>query len=287
MSETQNVKHINTLLHIDPEIKWNCDYFDNGQAELRVVRLWKDTTRPTVPLVFVPGWASTIFTWRYFLPRLLCYTSIFYFETREKSSSILCPSASFKVEDVARDVSDYLNKYYHKGTYNLIGASMGATYILECWAYLRNKPACVTLILPNIAVAVPSYLSALKYTPRRLSPYLKPFVSYLMVKFHLTPKEAEQQVGLFAAVNDGDADKLRRAGLGLGKYELDLNEIMKIDRPSLIIGASQDRLHNPDAVLKIHQSIFGSTYKDLNTFTNAHSSKSADLIINWMSSYNG
>ena len=276
------IKYIDALTEIDPHISYNAEYFHRRDASLRVIHLSNTNVDTDQKLIFMPGWASTIFTWRYFLSRMTRFASVYYIETREKSSSILSDHAVFNIDAMTDDLTYYLHTYHGSSNYLLAGASTGATIIIEAWRQLHQKPLRIALILPNKKIPIPSYIWFLKLVPRRLLPYLKPAAMFFMTNFRLSPKEVDQHSGMFAAVEDGNLHKLRASGLVLAKYSLLLSAGLQIDRPTLIIGAEQDRLHNANDIIDIQRSIPGSSYINLNSFTAAHSSKAADLVGRWI-----
>ncbi len=280
-------KFVDSLLHLDPEVRHDVTYFDSGEASLRLIRLWRGAVEPERIVVFVPGWASTLFTWRYFLTRLVATSTIHYFESREKASSVLANGARMDVPSLAADLVGYLNTRQGADDYLLVGASAGATLILQGWRQLRRKPRAVLLLLPNRRFPIPRHVGLLRLVPERLMRHIKPFAVHFMSSFRLTPREVEQHIGMFAAVNDANFVKLRASGLSLRSYLLDRRAGGAVDRPCLVIGASQDRLHNPEDVIEIQRSIPGSSYVDLRTFTAAHNSKAADLISRWIASHHG
>jgi pimeloyl-ACP methyl ester carboxylesterase len=259
-------------------------HFNNG-ASLCIVHLSSLGSKGAMEVVFMPGWASTIYTWRHFLARMLKYTSINYFESREKPSSVLSDNAKLTMEAAADDFASYVNANHSDKNYDLIGASMGATTIIEAWPALQQKPRTVTLILPNVRLPLPSSIRILKYVPEGLLGLFKPFVIYFVANFRLTPKEKDQHTGMIKAVESANLGKLRKSSIDLYTYCLSLEKCLAIDKPCLIIGAEKDRLHIASDILAIHKHTPGSTYHDMGSFTAAHSSRAAELINAWIVNY--
>lgn len=287
MTDSLPIEYIDSLLEIDPHICYDATYFSTRQASLRIIRLWNDNVRTDRILVFIPGWASTIFTWRYFLPKLLCFTSVYYLETREKASSILTNDAMFDVDVVVDDLVSYLDTKHSNNQYVLAGASMGATLVLQAWSKLRSKPSLLVLILPNKQFPAPPFIGFVKFFPKHIFPYMKPLVRFFLSNFWLASKEAEQQAGLFAAIDNADINKLRASCFALRKYRLKHAIGKEIKQPCLVIGASQDHLHKSESVINIYESVPVASYADLKSFTAAHSSRAADSITEWIKQHNG
>lgn len=235
------------------------------------------------PILFVPGWISLMNSWRYFLPQLTAHKSVIYLESREKYSSRLSCGVSFTIADFVSDIVGAVEQLgLESGGYILAGSSLGATSILESVPELAAQPLGLGLILPNSRYDLPRHTQLLKYLPAPLLPIIKGIAQQIVRRWKMSARDHGQKERFFAAMSAANATKLRDSTLSLYQYSLNWQALRHIQTPALVIGATQDRLHNQAEVRRIAESLPNAEYADLSTFTASHSSQAARALLSFV-----
>lgn len=252
-------------------------------VSLRCIRFTPALRQSPITIVFVPGWTSLLNSWRYFLPILTSTFPLIYIETHEKPTSILTPPYDLSVSAISDDIVrliDYFDVPDHR--YALVGSSLGATTILEAAPHLPRYPLCLALILPNAYFPVPLYTPLLRVIPSALLPPLKRLVQWAVLRFKIDPEDPGHQEQFIAAVTAADTTKLKLSALAIHRYRLDLSRLSAISYPSLVVGASKDRIHVQSAILDVAKALSASEYHDLSTFTASHGTAAAHLVVSYI-----
>ena len=243
------------------------------------------TVKPPVsegypPLIFVPGMSSVIETFSAVVKGLTQNFDVHYIETREKRSSELSEGAGFAVSDIASDLSGVVEKLgMEDGNYILVAYSLGATASAESFAgLLKNKPAVLYLIEPSAEFRIPSFgLFIAKYlywTYSIIKPLIKLYLRLFVVD---AVKDHEMYMISVRAVDSADSRKLSRTILAISSYKI-WDVLGSVDVQTIVIGASDDTLHNLDDALRISALIKDSVYIDLKTNDRSHSKEVSALI---------
>lgn len=242
-------------------------------VSLRVITFTPPVQNKQPAVVFVAGWVSLIKGWKEVLREMTKDFKIYYIETREKISSKVKGKVAYSVEASGKDIV-YLIDYYRLKSqeYLLFGSSLGATTIIDCYRFLSHKPRCLILIGPNAVFRVPKgWLAFIKvfYPPLYFS--FRPVVKWYLKTFRLDVQSDYEQYEKYCdALDAGDPWKLKKAVLTLCKYEIwDLLPDIKV--PTLIVGASKDKLHEPENLKRIVSLLPSVSYIDLETNKRTHS----------------
>jgi pimeloyl-ACP methyl ester carboxylesterase len=244
----------------------------------------KENSNPKV--LFVPGWISMIDGWKEVLIEMTKDFVVHYVETREKISSKVSNQKDFSVERIGKDLVEVVSKLNLKeDNYIFFGSSLGATAILDCCRYLKTNPACLILVGPNAEFRIPNYgkiLIKLFYPP--MYNFFKPYVKWYLKTFRLDTKNDYAQYEKYSSVLDfADPWKLKKAAQGVSNYSV-WNRLKEIEFPVLVLGASKDKLHSPENLKKIVDSLNNSTYVEMTTNKNTHSKEVVIEIRKYLSS---
>jgi pimeloyl-ACP methyl ester carboxylesterase len=238
------------------------------------------TERPVI--VFVAGWGSTPFTWRFFIPELSRDFEVHYFETREKlehrdSKSIL--SDGLHAKAMAEDILDYLDSLNET---HVILSSSSAIYFSKICHKLKKTPRSV------------SYLSPLLYFPdpklTRLGPILIA-VSKLpmaasalkrMASFIWRNAESERLQGIYKIIDNGSLQTLYNSARQLRNEYADLANLSILQAPSLIVSAAEDSLHKRQEVEELQSHLFNADSQSVATFGLVHSSRAARIVADFI-----
>jgi len=240
---------------------------------LRVV-----TFEPPMPsshpkVVFVPGWITLPMAWKEVLLEMTKDFKIFYIETREKISSVVKGKVPYTVEALGNDIVKLIEHFgLREKEYILFGSSLGATVILDCIRFLQNKPLCAVVIGPNAVFRVPK---AGKWVIHLTYPgfyaLVKPLVKWYLRTFRLDVKTDFAQYKKYCDNLDAaDPWKLKKAALAFSSYEI-WPRLPEIQLPVCIIGASKDKLHEPENLKKMVALLPKATYFDFETNQGTHS----------------
>lgn len=232
-----------------------------------------ENNNPSV--LFVPGWTSMITGWKEVLIEMTKDFTVHYVETREKISSVVSGDFDYSVEAIGKDLVEVISKLgLNECKYIFFGSSLGATAILDCCRFLKVDPLCLVLIGPNAEFRIPDYgkiLIKLFYPP--MYNFFKPYVKWYLKTFRLDIKSDYAQYEKYSSVLDfADPWKLKRAAMAVSNYTV-WERLKTIEYPTLILGASKDKLHEPENTKKIVASLKQSTFVDMATNKNTHSAE--------------
>jgi len=245
----------------------------SDNVSLRVITFSPAEKTNNPPVVFVPGWISLMRGWQVVLREMTKDFDIVYLETREKITSKVNGKVKFGVSEIGGDIVNIIARLSlpEKG-YVLFGSSLGATVILDCFRFLNPKPLCLVLIGPNAVFRVSKLWMAFVhcfYPGFYL--LLKPVVKWYLRTFRMDVKADYAQYEKYCnALDAADPWKLKKAIIPFSTYRVwDL--LPKIDAPVLIVGASKDKLHEPENLEKMISMIPHATHLDMGTNMGTHS----------------
>jgi pimeloyl-ACP methyl ester carboxylesterase len=254
-------------------------------VRLRVLHFKPGKGSPYPPVVMVVGLATVIESFRGIIGELTRDFEVYYVETREKTSSRLSGKVNFDIETVAGDITTIINLLELSTTqYILFGYSYSAAVIVEAYRHLEIKPICLLLLsptpsfyyphwsLPLIRIAVPFYW------------VLKPIAKWYLRNFIINRKE-DNDMYLFTshALDCADPRKLKNAILAIEGYEV-WDKLNFIDCATLSVDTSRDGIHVHEDILKMADSIKGSTYVDLENNKRTHGAELVIVIRNYVKS---
>ena len=245
----------------------------SDQVKLQLITFSGPAANKNPPVVFVAGWVSLISGWQTVLIEMTRTHKVYYIETREKISSQVSGRVTYDVDAIGGDV-EHLIEHLGLGEqgYILFGSSLGATAILNSYSRLKCKPAGMVLVAPNAVFRVPltwKIIVKVFYPP--LYALIKPSVKWYLRTFRLNLNTDRAQYDKYSrALDAGDPWKLKKAVLALAKYQV-WPVLGKIDCPTLIVGASKDKLHEPENMRRIVEMLPDASYVDLETNKQTHS----------------
>ncbi len=254
-------------------------------VSLRLITFTPPDQNDNPAIVFIAGWVSQMCGWQEVLFEMTKNYTIYYLETREKITSEVNGKVGYGIEEMGKDIVEAISMLELKeNKYLLFGSSLGATLILDCCRFLTKKPLCLILVGPNALFRVPKIWKTIVtvfYPP--LYNLLKPSVKWYLRKFRLDIESDYAQYEKYSNTLDiADPWKLKKAVLAVEKYEVwDL--LKDIDIPTLIIGASKDKLHEPDNLRRIVSSLKNESYINLETNTKTHSKEMVDEMNKYLS----
>ena len=262
-----------------PNVRTSHSYISvNPNISLRLFTFQSAQKSENPPLLFVAGWVSMIEAWQEVLIEITRDFNVYYLETREKISSRVNGKVSYSVEAIGDDLIAAVKQFqFVENNYLMFGSSLGATAILDCYRKLSATPRALILVGPNAEFRIPkTWYYIVKFFHPPLYELIKPSVKWYLRTFRLDLKsDAEQYEKYSRAIDAGDPWKLKKAVLALSSYEI-WPRLSEITKPVLIIGASKDKLHEPENLKKMVNQLPQSDYIDLETNKKTHS---AEMVI--------
>jgi pimeloyl-ACP methyl ester carboxylesterase len=241
--------------------------------ELRVISFTPSVIHSNPVIIFVAGWITQIDAWKSVLQEMTKDFTVLYVETREKISSRMDSNAEYSIEAIGNDIVRLIEqRSFPSNRYVLIGSSLGATVIVECFHALTKRPAALVLISPNAVFRVPmiwKMIIALFYPPFYV--VIKPFVKWYLKHFRLNVKVDEAQYKKYSdALDAADPWKLKKAVIALEQYSI-WHRLEALQCPVLLIGALKDLIHEPDHFQTIASLMPQVSVIDLETNAITHS----------------
>jgi pimeloyl-ACP methyl ester carboxylesterase len=256
------------------------------EAELRVLHLRADEPRSSgKPVVFVPGWASTLSTWSVVLDELAT-RDVYYLESREKASSRILSRSRSTPQSYARDLMgavEALGLADHE--FHLIGGSTGSNTILLAVNQGLLKPASICISGPHIKIPLPRWSRAFDYMPLSLLRLARSIFLFLL-DHGVVPRIARAQAhGLRAAVLESDLGKIRDSAACWRGYHLGtLNR--DYFSSTLVVGSLQDHMHPVEAAREIAALLDAPIieFVDASRESGTHSANFSKIVNAWLDS---
>ena len=254
-------------------------------VSLRLITFTPAEDKGTPPVLFVAGWISLIVGWKDVLREMTKDFTVYYIETREKISSRIKKRTNQSVQAIGGDIVALTEQLKLESSgYILLGSSLGGTAILDCCRHLTLNPGCLVLIEPNAEFRVPKTWKLIVNTfYPGLFIVLKPVVKWYLRTFRLNVEADPAQYAKYCnALDAADPWKLKRAVKSLWGYEV-WNLLEEIDIPTLILNASEDKLHEPENLRKIADIMPDAELLDMETNKQTHSASMVDELRKYLS----
>jgi pimeloyl-ACP methyl ester carboxylesterase len=222
------------------------------------------------------------------IPESLCHILIeltrdfpvYYVETREKSGSEINGKVSFDIETMGSDTAKIIGMLgLQSGKYMLMGYSLGATIIADCYRFLGVKPRCMLFMEPTPVFHYPRWsLPVVRYLGLPLYKVLIPLAKWYLRNFRIiTGEDAEMAVISFRALDHADPRKLRNVILAIARYTV-WDRLGEIDCPVLVVVASKDHLHVQEETDRMVTLIRNCRSVDLETNLRTHSAEMGQVV---------
>lgn len=249
-------------------------------TRLRVISFHPGADKRETEVVFVAGWMSLIDGWVEVLREMTRDFTIHYIETREKKSSRLKGKARFGVTDIGMDIVRLVKKLELKDhEYIIVASSLGATAVFDCCQFLSVSPAALIMINPNAIFRIPLFwriLVRLFYAP--LFVVFRPVIKWYLRTFRLDVRADPAQYQKYCrTLDNADPRKSKKTVLALWNYQV-WDKLKTVLYPTLVVGASKDKLHEPENTRRMLSMIPRTTYLDMETNARNHSPELVQAI---------
>jgi pimeloyl-ACP methyl ester carboxylesterase len=249
-------------------------------TQLRVISFYPEVDKRDTEVIFVAGWMSLIDGWVQVLQEMTRDFTVHYIETREKNSSRLKGKARFRVMDIGMDVIRMVEKLELKDQkYIIVASSLGATAVFDCCRFLSVSPGALIMINPNAVFRIPLFwriLVRLFYAP--LFVVFRPVIKWYLRTFRLDVQADPAQYQKYCRTLDtADPRKSKKTVLALWNYQV-WDKLKTVQYPTLVIGASRDKLHEPENIRRMVSLLPRATYLDMETNARNHSPELVKVI---------
>ncbi len=258
---------------------------EGNQRAFRVLRHEMEGDRSSSDniVVFVPGWGSTPFTWRYFLPEIIRYHDVHYFETREKVDHSANPEilhTGLGAEDNSYDLLSYLEDLDRP--YFLFLSSSAVIYFSLICESISKPPEAICYLSPMTKFPKSTMVQFGQFIVLIAKiPIFRASVISLMKNFW-TRSEQDRLEGILKILENGSLETLFHSARQLSSVSARLESISQVPCSSIILSAREDKLHKINECAELYDRIPNCKWEYLNSFGEIHSSKAANLLLDFL-----
>lgn len=252
---------------------------DGGKIRVLDFNLAKNPSEYIV--LMIPGFLTVFQGWQKVLELLVKDHRVFYFESREKDSSILPKELirNFTIHDMARDVKEVVEQLeLDKTKYVVISSSTGGHILTEALSKQWLNPAGSIMIGPAIEFHIQWYV----YLLSAITPYFlmkglfKPLIKWWISIFYVNKKEEPEQLEKYIRALE-EADLRKAIPLFRKLYRYDAWDLpSKVQTRTMLVGASKDKMHATEECKRVHELMPNSFYVDLGSNKATHSKPLVD-----------
>jgi pimeloyl-ACP methyl ester carboxylesterase len=238
-------------------------------VRLKVMVFRQTLSKGKSPMVFVPGWVSSLAGWAALIKPMAAERDVYYLETREKCSALINTNArltddDFSIAQNARDIITICDHFHINSPKTLAcGSSLGATSLLE--AMKKGKLRCggAFLIGPNSEFHAPRSLSWILSLPAFFYHPVKYILLWYLRNFRVdAKKEPEQMKRYEETLRNVEPKRLKHTARSViwGHYTV-WSELETIRVPVYIAYAATDKLHSLENIQKMAKQLpFGKLH---------------------------
>jgi len=234
-------------------------------------------------LFFIPGFITVFQSWHAALEVLSKDFRIYYFESREKHSSIM-PNKKIErqidLHKMAYDIKEVIEQLELDGTqYLTVCSSAGGTIEIIALSEKWLNPKGAVMVGPTVEYHMTRFIIyGLSIIPAFVKGLIMPFVRWYIRKVYVDKKEEpEQYIKYVRAAEESELRKIRKP-LRQMRTNKCWDLLPKIEAKCLLIGASKDKTHLTEETFRTHELIPNSSFVDLGSNKASHSQPLANAI---------
>ena len=198
---------------------------------------------------------------------------VHYLESREKNSSRVPRDARFRIQELVEDYRAVARRLVaESGAFDVVASSVGAATVIRGFG-AGVRPRRIALVSPVLRPRVPSVLPlALPFARGPLYPLARSLASWWYGLFIYRVSRDEFQHSRFRAVLGGaEPWKMLRGAEDIFGLRIGMEEVGRVDVPTLVLAASRDPQHRAGDVSAIAASLPQGHCIDLERFRRTHS----------------
>ncbi len=272
-------------LRSEVEKKSKATYYTMSDGTKVRVLVFDSAKNPHEYSIFViPGFVSVFQGWDEVIEPLSKEFKVYYFESREKSSSIM-PNRRIErkvtLTRMAYDLKEVIEQMKLDDTkYITVCSSTGGTIQIEALSNKWINPPGAVMVGPyteySLHLIVPILLSL---TPNFVKDFFMPIFRFYMGKFHVDKEKYPEQYKKYVrAGEESNLRKIRKVIWRMGNKYSCWEMVPKVETKTLLIGAAEDKMHTTEMTQRVHELLPNSEYKDLGTNKATHSQPLVDSV---------
>jgi len=230
------------------------DFYNDGECEqiyipveggeIRVFHRKPKNITAKRPILFVPGYSTTPWSWRAFPKPIHNNTEYYFLETREKTSSKIKRNrkANFTVDQKAKDIRDAIQFLgLDKIDYVLYGTSYCGGIVLQGLIHNYFNPPTVVVFDPLCKWS--SFKKAIKWLLPIMPPFVLGMMRFLLAKIFLSGmKNQYQKQRNLDFIRGAHPYKWRKACLQNQHFNI-IDELGKIKNEVFVLHGTKDKFH--------------------------------------------
>lgn len=232
-------------------------------VRLKVMVFRHTSATGKAPMVFVPGWVSSLSGWSALIKPMARERDVYYIETREKCSALINSNAcltddAFSISQNARDIITICDHFHINSSQTLAsGSSLGATSLLEAMKKGKLKCGGAFLVGPNSEFRAPRSISWILSLPASFYHPIKYFLLWYLRTFRVdAKKEPEQMKRYEETLRNVEPIRLKHTARSVirGHYQV-WGGLETIQVPVSIAYAATDKLHSLENIQKMAKQL--------------------------------
>jgi len=221
-------------------------------VRLKVMVFRQTLAHGKAPIVFVPGWVSSLSGWAALIKPMASERDVYYLETREKCSALIDGNAlltddDFSIFQNAQDIITICDYFGINSPQTLAsGSSLGATSLLEAMKGGKLRVGGAFLVGPNSEFSAPKSISWILHLPACFYHPIKYFLLWYLRTFRVdAKKEPEQMKRYEETLRMVEPKRLKHTARSViwGHYTV-WKGLETIQVPVYIAYAATDKLHS-------------------------------------------
>ena len=244
---------MNSFIGAIKGVKYSEEMIPVDEAVRLKVMVFRQTAgRGKAPIVFVPGWVSTMFGWAALIKPMARERDVYYLETREKCSALIDGNARLRDDDFsifqnAHDIITICDHFNINSSQTLAcGSSLGATSLLEAMKGGKLRCGGAFLAGPNSEFPAPKSISWILSLPASFYHPIKYLVAWYLRTFRVdAKKEPEQMKRYEETLNMVEPKRLKHTARSViwGHYTV-WSELETVRVPVYVAYAASDKFHS-------------------------------------------
>lgn len=255
-------------------------------VRLRVLSFIPSYENKNVPVLIIGGLSTIVDSFGDVIRELSRVFPVYFIETRDRPTSKISGKVRFDIEIMAQDIIQIVNFLeIPDRKYAFVGYSFGASIVAQSFTELSSKPRCIIFMEPTPEFHYPAWgLFLIRWLGGWLYKILKPFAKWYLRHFYINTVE-DNEMALISgkSLDNADPYKLRQSILAIAPYKV-WSSLKQVSCPCLVVGTSKDRLHVPEDINKMVDTLGSCKYVDMETNLRTHSIEMGQLICSYINS---
>ncbi|MCY3410592.1 MAG: alpha/beta hydrolase [Candidatus Heimdallarchaeota archaeon] len=232
-------------------------------------------------VLIIPGWFSMIVGWNDVLLNLSKNTIIYFWDTREHTTS---PherkDIDYSIPRIADDFSVLIQYLEHKiEDMIVVSSSLSGTILFNYLARYERWPYQTLMIGPNPRISTPPILPFIfLHVPLIFFKLAIKYIKWHIMKFLIDSNQPGQGYKFLQVMRLAQPARIRASARKVLKYNAWEGDIAKIDAPIILIASRIDKMHGAERTMKIHNALKNSCIKYFESNLDAHSAKMGEFI---------